>query len=221
MVRTVALLLAFAAAPVRVAGTAAAGPAAAGLAASGPATAGPAAAGTVHASVRAYPLAEAPAELRPALQKAEGAAALLQKKLGARLGEAMQAGGPTAAVDACSADAARLAAEAAQESGVKVGRTSLRLRSAANGAPAWATPFLASSAGKKASEVAPVAVELGEGRLGLLKPIAVGAACLRCHGGPEAVPAEVRERLAARYPQDRATGFAEGDLRGFFWAEVK
>ena len=210
MVRTVTLLLAFAAAPVRAAGTAAAGTAAAGTAA----------AGTALSAARSYPLAEAPAELRPALQRAEGATALLQKKLGARLGEAMKAGGPAAAVDAYSADAARLAAEAAQETGVKVGRTSLRLRSAANGAPAWATPFLAASAGKKASEVAPVAVELGEGKLGLLKPITVGAACLRCHGRPEAVPAEVRERLAARYPQDRAGGFAEGDLRGFFWAEV-
>jgi hypothetical protein len=26
--------------------------------------------------------------------------------------------------------------------------------------------------------------------------------------------------LAARYPDDRATGFAPGDLRGWFWVEV-
>ena len=30
----------------------------------------------------------------------------------------------------------------------------------------------------------------------------------------------VKEALAASYPADRATGFREGDLRGWFWIEV-
>ena len=41
--------------------------------------------------------------------------------------------------------------------------------------------------------------------------------CLACHGEH---PAEaVRERLAALYPEDNASGYREGDLRGVFWAE--
>jgi hypothetical protein len=36
--------------------------------------------------------------------------------------------------------------------------------------------------------------------------------CLQCHG--EALAPEVTQALAARYPDDRATGFREGQLRG-------
>jgi len=45
-------------------------------------------------------------------------------------------------------------------------------------------------------------------------------ACVVCHGDPAQIPDAVLAALAARYPDDRATGFAEGDLRGWFWVEV-
>jgi hypothetical protein len=38
--------------------------------------------------------------------------------------------------------------------------------------------------------------------------------CLTCHGPAGSIPAEVTSLLAERYPDDRATGFAEGELRG-------
>ena len=43
-------------------------------------------------------------------------------------------------------------------------------------------------------------------------------ACLLCHG--PAVAAPVQSAIRARYPQDAATGFEEGSLRGAFWVEV-
>ena len=45
--------------------------------------------------------------------------------------------------------------------------------------------------------------------------------CLACHGAPEQIPAEVAAILAERYPDDQATGYAVGDLRGALWAEVR
>jgi hypothetical protein len=30
----------------------------------------------------------------------------------------------------------------------------------------------------------------------------------------------VKEAIAARYPADRAVGYAEGDFRGFLWVEA-
>jgi len=33
--------------------------------------------------------------------------------------------------------------------------------------------------------------------------------------------ARMMGEIARRYPRDRATGFAAGDLRGFVWTEVK
>jgi hypothetical protein len=41
-----------------------------------------------------------------------------------------------------------------------------------------------------------------------------------CHGGEEDLPREVVGALAEGYPQDQATGFSEGELRGWFWIEV-
>jgi len=47
-----------------------------------------------------------------------------------------------------------------------------------------------------------------------MKPIVAEPPCLMCHGSD--VPAAVADAIAARYPQDRATGYSAGDLRGAF-----
>jgi mono/diheme cytochrome c family protein len=61
-------------------------------------------------------------------------------------------------------------------------------------------------------------VDLGD-RVGVLRPLPTAATCTKCHGSAERLSPEVRAILAAAYPQDKATGFEEGDLRGFIWAE--
>ena len=64
-------------------------------------------------------------------------------------------------------------------------------------------------------ELAPVVVDLDDGRHGYAEPIRVQPLCLTCHG--ETVHADVAERIEALYPDDEATGFSEGDFRGVFW----
>ena len=59
-----------------------------------------------------------------------------------------------------------------------------------------------------------------DGSLGVLLPIRLQAACLTCHGDPAAVAADVRAEIERWYPDDAAMGFAQGDLRGYFWIEV-
>ena len=54
--------------------------------------------------------------------------------------------------------------------------------------------------------------------LRIARGIRVEAACLMCHGDNIAPP--IAGRLASLYPDDRATGFLEGDLRGLVWVEV-
>jgi hypothetical protein len=49
----------------------------------------------------------------------------------------------------------------------------------------------------------------------------VEAPCLSCHGPREAIVPAVVSSLEARYPDDRATGYAAGDLRGALWAEAE
>jgi Protein of unknown function (DUF3365) len=161
-----------------------------------------------------------PVASAPTLTETEEAAVTfdrLQRALQERLTSAMQAGGPVAAIDACHLEAAPLTAQVANQRGVRVGRTSARLRNAANAPPAWAVAQVAATEGKQASEVSNLVVDLGT-RVGVLRPIATAPLCLTCHG-PNLAPA-VSEAVAAHYPNDRAVGFTEGSLRGFFWAEV-
>lgn len=163
--------------------------------------------------------AAAPAALAPALRRADEAVAALQQKLQGRLGKALSEQGPAAAVTVCRDDAPRLAAEVAADKGVRLGRTSDRLRSAGNAAPEWAAAAVKAAAGRRAGEVKAQAFDLGD-RVGVLKPIAVAPACTRCHGRPDGIPAEVTAALRDAYPADRATGYEPGDHRGFFWVEV-
>ena len=41
--------------------------------------------------------------------------------------------------------------------------------------------------------------------------------CTTCHG--ESISPGIASAIAERYPDDEATGFAVGDLRGVFWVE--
>jgi hypothetical protein len=61
---------------------------------------------------------------------------------------------------------------------------------------------------------------LDNGQAAALLPIKLQAQCLMCHGPAEKIPLEVKTQLAKLYPQDQATGFQEGDLRGWFWVEL-
>lgn len=47
-----------------------------------------------------------------------------------------------------------------------------------------------------------------------MKPILIQPECLNCHGEENTMPAEVSRLIAERYPEDKATGYKPGDLRG-------
>jgi hypothetical protein len=63
------------------------------------------------------------------------------------------------------------------------------------------------------------AVDLGD-RIGVLRPIAHRPVCASCHGPVDTRQPAVRAELRSRYPQDRALGFADGEIRGWFWVEL-
>jgi hypothetical protein len=119
----------------------------------------------------------------------------------------------------CRDEAPALAAEVGAAQGVVLGRTSHRLRNPANAPRAWAAGLVAQAAARPAAEARTLAVDLGD-RLGYLRPVSMGEPCLRCHGPAAELSPGVRAALQGAYPADQATGFAAGDLGGFFWAEV-
>ena len=148
------------------------------------------------------------------LERAAPARDALFNELSTRLLAAMSNGGPAKAIEVCSKLAPKLAKEVGEQHHVSIGRTAIRLRNENNRPPAWAEPLL------KDLPTKPVVQDLENGSTGVLFPILLKVQCLTCHGPDEKIAAEIRTELARLYPNDKATGFQEGDLRGWFWVEI-
>lgn len=129
---------------------------------------------------------------------------------------ALSDGGPEAAIDVCAVVAPDLAATASKD-GVRMGRAAVRRRNPGNRPPPWAAASLDELV-RAPKEGAHRTIPLGGGRMGYVEAIVTKPVCLTCHG--ESTSPAVRARIATRYPQDEATGFREGDLRGVFWVEL-
>ena len=97
--------------------------------------------------------------------------------------------------------------------------TSDRLRNPTNKPRGWAADLVAAHTGKPLRDVKGFAVDLGD-RIGVLRPMAQTKSCLSCHGPVADMPATVRQLISQRYPNDRATEFTEGQIRGWFWVEM-
>jgi len=123
-------------------------------------------------------------------------------------------GGPGNAVGVCNVEAPLIASGINAEFGVRIGRTSHKLRNPENAPPNWMSSVVSEKRAEPAAFVGP------DGSLGAVYPIRLAATCLLCHGDPETIIPEAKARIAEFYPDDRATGFAAGDLRGWFWIVV-
>ena len=167
----------------------------------------------------AYEAADAPARLQPMGRQADLVIVTLQGALLSELRDRLDEVGPALALDACHLAAIPVTRRAARYEGVAVGRTSTRLRNPANASPAWAAPVIERHANSPRADVDGFVVDLGD-RVGVLRPIREQRICAPCHGPEKTLRADVRARLAERYPADRAVGFHDGDIRGWFWVEV-
>ena len=66
----------------------------------------------------------------------------------------------------------------------------------------------------KPVEVWQVSEASGQPAFQYMSAIPTQKLCLGCHG--KSIAPEVKAKLAELYPEDKATGFSEGDLRGAF-----
>jgi hypothetical protein len=130
-----------------------------------------------------------------------------------RLMEVVGSQGPAAAISVCSQEAPQIAGRISQEHGLAIGRTSFKVRNPKNTPPGWATKLVTDRT-EKPTYLA------HNGKLACLLPIRLQQQCIVCHGAVEAIPPPVKEALDKHYPDDQATGFQDGDLRGWFWVEV-
>jgi hypothetical protein len=157
---------------------------------------------------------------RAAVASARDAAQHLGRTLKTRLMAAM-AEGPGPAIRVCADEARELTARAAEERGARVGRSSTKLRNPENAGPEWVTTWLEAHGERPAQGVEPMSGIGGDPPVArFVGPIGLEGPCLMCHGDAEGIPEEVRSVLRERYPEDEATGYSAGDLRGAIWAEV-
>ncbi|MGM0690769.1 MAG: Tll0287-like domain-containing protein [Pseudomonadota bacterium] len=141
------------------------------------------------------------------------------KTLKGELQAAMKQGGPMAAVEVCNQRAPEIAADMSEESGYTLRRTSLKPR--ATEPTDWERVVLEEfearqAAGTPVGEIAWHEVKEvgGEKQLRFMKAIATEGVCLSCHG--QDVDPKLKAEIDRLYPDDQATGFEEGDIRGAF-----
>ncbi len=142
--------------------------------------------------------------------------AALARELMVALTTASAGGNFANAVEACRLQAPTLTAAAQEGSGeysLTIGRTSERLRNPANVPPDTIAALIGAAE--------PEGVWARDDALAVITPIPTGPLCLNCHGPADAIAEPVRAALAQAYPLDQAVGYADGDRRGWFWAEVR
>jgi len=149
------------------------------------------------------------------LQKGDTITALVQKVLLANVMTAMKTGGPVNAVSFCNIHAIPLTDSLAGEYNCIIQRVSDKYRNQANKLSEADADILAKMS--SFNPMKPVLVS-ENGRMVYYKPIKIAMpACLKCHGslGKE-IDSKTLEIINQKYPNDLATGYKEGDLRGLW-----
>lgn len=154
-------------------------------------------------------------------EQARAAVQAFSTALKGELMTAMQAGGPLAAIEVCHSKAPGITEAVSLEQGMQLSRVSLKNRNPDNAANEWQAAVLMDfqervDSGEDAAGLSwQQTVETGDGaEYRFMKAIPTGAVCLACHG--KVLAPEVAAQIESLYPEDKATGFSEGDLRGAF-----
>lgn len=155
------------------------------------------------------------------LQQARQATAQLGGALKSELIAAMQSGGALQAIEVCHTRAGEIAGEVSRKTGLEVSRISAGNRNPGNAANNWQLEVLSSFDTRVESGESPAGMnwhEIAETESGTefryMQAIPTGGLCLQCHGS--VIAPDVANRLQELYPEDRATGYREGDIRGAF-----
>lgn len=143
------------------------------------------------------------------------------KTLKTELMGALKQGGASKAIEVCQKKAPAIAAQLSKKHGWEVSRTSLKLRNPANAPDAWEQAVLEKFEVRRTKGEDPKTLEYyeivkqGDKKVfRYMKAIPTGGLCLQCHG--EKLDPVVQQKLKQLYPQDKATGFKAGDIRGAF-----
>ena len=154
-------------------------------------------------------------------QDSRTAVKTLGGQLKSTLQTSMKADGPVKSVAMCQLEAPKIADKVTKDQGMSVARTSLKYRNTENKPDDWEKSVLEQFEQRKAKgesvktmEFSEVMEQDGKKEFRYMKAIPTAEVCLKCHGSDVAEP--IANRINSLYPDDKATGFKEGDIRGAF-----
>ncbi|WP_250658000.1 Tll0287-like domain-containing protein [Alkalimarinus coralli] len=149
----------------------------------------------------------------------------LATELKSELVAKMKEGGPIAALKVCNVKAPVITSSVSLSKNLEVKRTSLKTRNQSNTPDKWEREILVSFekqklAGANVSELDQSSIMNinGQKYFRYMKAIPTQKPCLACHG--KNIDKALRESIAELYPNDQATGFDHGDIRGAFTVKI-
>ncbi len=141
------------------------------------------------------------------------------KNLKSELKKAMVSGGPLKALEVCNTKAMPITAQVAKDYNVNLSRVSLKNRNPNNAPNTWQKAILkdfdiraAKGESVKKMAYSEIVKLNNKKQFRFMKAMPTGAGCLVCHG--KNIAPAVKEKLASLYPNDKATGYEKGQVRG-------
>jgi hypothetical protein len=152
------------------------------------------------------------------LEKGDYLTNITQDTLKKELFAAIGSKGVANAVEYCKLNADLITSIYEQENVNTVTRTALKFRNPQN-APDSLERIVLNEYGRLQNNGGPInpSIIINQSGIHYFKPILINNACLVCHGSPgKEINNEVYKQIKNKYPDDLATGFKEGDLRGMW-----
>jgi len=161
------------------------------------------------------------AEIINKVQELGNSVALSTKQtLGKNLQSALQSGGVENAISFCNLNAMPLVDSLSKKYGAVIKRVSLKVRNPKDVPTELEREILEAYEYqmKNSAEMKSNVQAMGEDQYLFTKPILVeNALCLTCHGTFEnGLTQETDDFIKSKYPEDKATGYEIGDLRGMW-----
>ncbi len=148
-------------------------------------------------------------------QKGDTITAQVQKILLTNVMQAIKTGGPAYAVEFCNEKAISLTDSLAHKYNCRIQRVSDKYRNPVNKPDSSDAEIFMQI--RSSGKMNPIIAE-EKGQVVYYKPIKIAMpACLQCHGNPGMeVDLKTQDIIRQKYPEDLATGYKEGDLRGLW-----
>ncbi len=139
-------------------------------------------------------------------------------RLSKELMAAINADGPSGAIDYCQINALPITDSVATAFGVTVQRVTDRARNPLNKADSDDINIMSQyRAAIAASEELKGKVLNQDNQHIYYAPIRINGLCLQCHGSQDTdISSETLTTIQSKYPEDQATGYVAGDLRGLW-----